>query len=378
MPHFLSLSLVCLLSSCGASTIPAGPIRARVVTADAQGFYPNKVVEFKYLQDVRHVDGVIAVMRGQSVLNLDAPDSDQISGDPNKIFVKNGSQVHTDTFVDQHNVINAKNFDSLAMLSTYYAFEQIVDFWITNYDFTLQEIGKFNIYYDPQVQTKVDSATATITQRLNASYFPGLGDLFVWKTSRLEDIPFKMNPAVLGHEFGHKIFDIRFAHKSANFVYGQGASVNSLIQLKGINEGLADFMSWLFIQNVTLFTRSLDVEAFQDRIVPVAWTSASLLKDPSICVGSFYCKGSVLNSALHELSLAQNMSPLKVGTAMLQALPKFASDWQRYLSSDNFDYFYLLNRIANELAGNEKTLACTIFKKWFDDSINQAGLAKCL
>lgn len=371
-----SLFLLLSLGACGRSKEDLGPIRAKVVNANSSGF-AYEVVTFKYLQDVQHADGIIAAIRGGAALNAEGSVEDLISGDPNRIYSKKGNQVYVDYFVDKDGVVVAKNFDSLAMLSLYYSFEQIVDFWVTNYDFRLEEFSKFNVLYDPQLQVEKDNIKATATQRLNASYMPGLGDFFVWKTSRIEKIPLKMNPIVLAHEFGHKIFDMRFAKSNFEFSHSSNSSKEAAEALSGINEGLADFMAWLFLPKLEFLQKTLDAKVFEERIVPVAWTSKALTKNQKVCEGGFYCKGSVLNSALIELATDKTMTVSKVGTAMLAALPKFAKDWEQHRSDTEFDYYYLLNRIAAELAASEKTLACTIFNKWFDDSINQTGLKSC-
>ncbi len=369
MRSLLLLFLFSILTFCGDKK-SVSSLRAWVLTWNGDRI-EYKVVDFKYLSNVKNMDGSLASIKGHSVVDFDAEEGDLISGDPDKVFSRKGTPVNIDYIVD-NGIIVAQNNDSIAMLSLYHDYEQIVDFWINEYQFTLKEIGKFNIHYDPAVSTNSHNFKFTATARLNAAYFPGLGDFLFFKTSPKEAIPIKMNAAILAHEFGHKIFDIRFANKDTNFT--KNNSKAAMTQLKGINEGFADFASWLYIQKANVYIDSLNTKNFQDRSLPVSWTSSQLEKNPSICAGGFYCKGSILTSALYQLAKDPSMTNQEVGNATLNALIKFREDWELHKNDDSFDYYYLLNRIVNEIPASKHSLACSIFNKWFDDSVNSSGL----
>ena len=358
-----------MIISCSEEKIPS-KVKAKIVAYNSSGLN-YEVVEYKYLTDPLHMDGQIAAIRGGSIINADLTNTDVIHGNLDKIFLKKGSQVRIDYTVD-NGVIHAENFDSLAMLTLYYNIEKIVDFWIEKYNFTFKQIPKFNIHYNPTIQKKDNGITLSLTDRLNAAYFGGIGSILSFKTSSLENLPFNMNPAILSHEFGHKIFDIVFAQEK--FDVDSAKSEKALEQLSGINEGWSDYAAWLFVQRVDLFTQSLDVKLFKDRIVPVSWTSSKLLDNPEICDGKYYCKGSILASALYELANDPVLSKEKVTFAVLDAFIAFRDDWKAHRNDDSFDYYYLLNRIVGQLSGPQKTKACTVFQKWFDDETNKEGL----
>jgi len=354
---------------CGDKKTPS-TTRAKILTLGESGI-EYKVAEFRHLTDVVHMDGTIATILGGSVIDYNLSLADVISGDPNRIFKRKGSTVHLDyTVID--GVITAQNQDSLAMLSVYHAFEGIVEFWTEQYHFTHKEIGKFKIHFDPSFAASSDDMKLTITPRMNASYFTGLGDFLLNKTSPNERIPIKMNPAVLAHEFGHKIVDILFVQKDPDFYSTK--SWQAQYKIQGINEGLADFFSWLYVQKTNLYTLSLDINSMRDRKIPVPWTMSQLRMDASLCTGRFYCEGSVLNSALYSLSKESAFTPQIVANATLRGLRKLRLDWQKYRDNDDFDYFYLLNRIVQELPAESQKTACSIFKKLFDDEVNQSGL----
>lgn len=354
--------------SCGKEPQYSNPIQAKIISLAAND-YEESIVTFKYLRDPRRMDGDIAQIRAKTILKLDQTSSDVLADDPETVFSKKGSAVDLD-FLVKDGVLIAQNFDSLSMLSLYYDFEQIVDFWLTNFNVTLQDLGKFNIHYEPEIEGVSDNYKVSIAIRLNAAFFSGLGDFLIFKTSRKEDLPFKMNLAILAHEFGHKMFDLRFAGKDPKAYLAEDAE--ALKDLQGINEGFSDFCAWMLVKKTNLFADS--GQLLNNRSLPVTWTSASLEVNPTQCNGGFYCKGSVLASALYELSLQEGMSPLQIGKFVFDALPEFSKDWQANKNNPNFDYFYLLNRILGQMPKSDQSKGCTVFSKWFDDDQNKDGL----
>ncbi len=362
--------LIILLSLCSCGKEPSfpSPIQAKIVVLGNAG-YEHSLVTFKYLRDPRSMDGDIAQIRAKTVLKLDQPASDVLSEDPEKVFSKKGSDVSLD-FLVKDGVLIAQNFDSLSMLSLYYDFETIFDFWHTNFNLTQQDIGKFNIHYEPKIEGVLENYKVSVAVQLNAAFFSGLGDFLIFKTSRREDLPFKMNLAILAHEFGHKIFDLRFAGKDPKFYMTENSKASR--NLQGINEGFSDFCAWMMVRRAELFVDSGTL--LNNRSLPVAWTTKKLAEDPSLCKGEFYCKGSILASALYELSLQEGMNPLQVGKLVFDALPDFAKDWQENKNNDKFEYFYLLKRILTQMNKNNQNKGCAVFLKWFDDAQNKDGL----
>ena len=103
-----------------------------------------------------------------------------------------------------------------------------------------------------------------------------------------------------------------------------------------------------------------------DRKLPAKWVQ-STEDHYSQCYGTFYCKGSILASALYQISQAAGQTPLNVATFVYQSLPKFRDDWITYGSDTDFGYQYLIKRIVEEAGASNKTIYCESFKVWFNE-----------
>ena len=88
-----------------------------------------------------------------------------------------------------------------------------------------------------------------------------------------------------------------------------------------------------------------------------------------------YCLGSVLASALYEVSQVGE-NPNEVGQTIYEALSGFAEDWAAHGSSPSFKINLLLNRIIAAAGTNGVETYCTQFKKFFDDP-NETGELQC-
>lgn len=364
----ICLSLLLFTNMCGKKDPDTN--KAKVIVYENDHF-EHKEVEFKYLTSFKKMQSPLFTFYGGTELDANIQE-DVIHSDPNKLFVKKGNKVKIDYYIENGTVIG-KNFDSIAMLSIAYSFEQIYDFW-GQYGFTHSDLGHANIYYNTKFVSKKKSRRITVTERLNAAYLNGYGDFLIFKSSDIEELPLKANIGVLAHEMGHLIFDLQFYQREMNFKeYG---SLRSKTQISGMNEGWADFSSWLLTRKESLlFTESLNTPSFQERRIPAAWTSSQLLNNLDLCHGTLiYCKGSILTSALYELSTTFTMSPEIVTQATLTSLRDLREDWKNIANGEKFDYYNLLNHIVRNLPQTKRVLACHIFRKWFDDSLNKEGL----
>ena len=95
------------------------------------------------------------------------------------------------------------------MLGTYYTYENVIAYWRQNLGLDLSDFGKLRLFHAPRI--KAESQGISITQKLNAAFFPGPRDFLLFRTSSYESIPLNINFGVMAHEFGHAIFDYKFA-----------------------------------------------------------------------------------------------------------------------------------------------------------------------
>ncbi|MBI2602449.1 MAG: hypothetical protein HYW48_05270 [Deltaproteobacteria bacterium] len=357
----LLVSLLFLSQSCDKPTA-SRPFKAKVVVSTEDG-YRWQELEFKYLQDPDRMRGDIGDIVGGVVFNI-IFDTDIVKEDPESLYSKKGGDVKTDYLLED-GVILAQNMDTLAMFSLYKAFEICVDFWKDHFGLSLEDQKPSRLLYDPQYFFEVEGTRVSAVRKRNASYLLQTGDFMINKTSSTEHVPLKVNLAVLAHEYGHKIFNIQFARRDVTFYETKNKRAET--QLLGINEGWADFASWLLTQRAHEFEASIPALG-KERSLPVSWTNSQLIKEGgAICGGQYYCKGSLLASSLYELSQMGTWDAMTVGKHVFDALLTFRDDWEAHKNEETFDFYYFLIRIVNEFEEGERAGVCTVFKKWFDD-----------
>jgi len=357
----LSLLILSFLVSCAYPEDDASwPIRAEIVASE-NGVYQLREVAFQTLTNLQHMRGTIGALQGGASLNVLADIAEIIKSDkPDDIYQERGKPVNLD-FLTRDGLVIPKNFKSMEMLGLYYAYERTILYWRDVMGIDFEQNGYPSIYYNPSFTASEQGQKTEVVLALNAAYLSGAKDFWFFKTSRREKIPVKMNYGVVAHEFGHYIFDKFFAEFDSLF-YESDFELNSS-QLSGINEGISDFLSFLVTESVDEFAASLD-ELGNFRRMPVAWRLNTL--EDSGCEGGFYCKGSLLASALHEIATTTSSSPLEVGEVVLAALPLFRDDWIIHRNTVLFDYDRLLNRLIEVASPSRKDDYCRIFLEWFN------------
>ncbi|MCX6130105.1 MAG: hypothetical protein NTX25_13700 [Proteobacteria bacterium] len=338
---------------------PSYPIVARIMSSqDAD--YELRDVTIDSLQDLDSMSGDFGTLKGQASLNLDA-DFNEImaSADPSAIYRDHGRTVHTDYLV-KNGVIIPQNFQTMEMLGLYYSYQRTVRFWEQHLDFSFARDSPPSLFYNPQLFSEADGEPMELSTTMNAAYLPSVQDFWFFKTASRERVPVKMNFGVIAHEFSHYIFDAQFAQFDPN-IYKAQLHLNEFF-LAGLNEGLADYFSFVVTGSVAEFAASLP-ELDQQRRLPVAWTLSKAYLGS--CTGSFYCQGSVLASALYEIAQAVDPSGIPTAQVLLRALPDIRRNWLAHRDQDLVDFSLVLSPIL-EQAGLDREVYCQSFKKWFD------------
>lgn|GEM_PF-1872700 len=361
-------SVMCLqLFSCTASTDSSGlaaPFRAKIVAHDSTG-YSLQTVTFKTLTDVDSVVGTYAYLSGNSIIDAQAElSANTVVGD-DSLYIDPGSDLRIDYSVDEDNVVIPRNFDSMDALAIYYTYESVLDYWITNFGFTVADFGRLRLQYAPRIQMRNQNSQISQAIKLNAAFLPGSRDFLMFRTSALESVPFNLNLGVIAHEFGHAVFDYKFAGKDATF-YDADSDISD-DNLSGMNEGLSDYFSFMMTGRTIDFAES-DSSFSLERVPPVSWKLSTLQStiDAGGCNGSYYCKGSILASALHELAVGKQMGLLPIGKLAYEGLEQMRSDWLAHRDDGTFDYHFLLNAILEQATSEQQQTMCTVFTKWFD------------
>ena len=315
-------------------------------------------MSFQTLKDPIRMQGDYGSILGGASLNLDTNVEEIIiSGDPKSIYRQSGSNVSLNISV-KDNIIYPLDLESMEMLGLYHAYEKTVDFWSQQLGLDFEEFP--SLYYNPRASSESDGTNVSVTINLNAAYLSGAKDFWFFQTSPLELIPVKMNYGVVAHEFGHYIFDRFFANFNP-LVYETDIYSNSY-KLSAINEGLADFLSYLTTESVNEFGASLKNLA-DERTLPVAWNLSDLRRP--ICTGSFYCEGSVLASALFEAMQDTQLDRVAMTEIILGSLDEFSVTWEENRNTQEFNYHYIINAILNQLNNdsNQQKFCTRFFRK---------------
>ena len=353
------LLLAC--TGCAPLSDNAGaPFKAAIVTS-VGGQYQLTTVSFATLTDMRHMQGTIGAIVGAGSLDLTAEANDVIKSQDPAHLVKNAGSAVAVNFCVRAGISYPMDFGSMEILGLYYAYEKTVTFWQDTYQLPPVD-PKPRLYYDPDVTYNDGKSSIEGLLKTNAAYMPATNDFIFFKTSRVEKFPVKINLAIIGHEYFHYIFHRKFAAMDAS-IY-EAENLASSDQLDGINEGLADFFAFLVTGNTTEYGESI-ASMRDQRSMPVPWTLSTLPDAP--CAGSYYCKGSILASALHEIATSFAYRPTDVGAVVLAALEPFRNDWLKTRDTEDFDYDVFLNRLLQPLGQKDRSQYCGVFRKWFDD-----------
>ena len=351
----------------------SGPFTAHIIATDGSN-YDFRDVTFSTLTNLDNVEGEVTSVLGDAALNADAGIDEFIS--PNaqdSIYLEKGKRVRLD-YLLKDGVVYPKNFDSMAMLAMYYNYEKTVLFWQENLNLDLSAFGLLRMFYAPRVKRQVEGISVEGSIKINAAFLPGPRDFFFFKTSPVENLPINMNFGVMAHEFSHAIFDYQFAEMDAT-VYETDFE-QSQTRLRAVNEGVADYFSYMVTQRVEEFGDSLESLGTY-RTLPVSWTISNV--GSSGCLGGAYCEGSLLASALYEVVVIGKQDPVVVGLHVFNALPLLRTSWLDTRDNDSFDYHYILNDILDQVAGANQDISpyCQAFFKYFDSSDLQRKLTRC-
>jgi hypothetical protein len=374
-----------ILAGCSSPKDQPGLVKARLFTSTPSG-YQLETVSFSTLESAGSLSSPLLELRGKAVLSIDDDIEERISSEnPEKFYSSRGGIVRTD-YLLKNSVVYPKTFSDMANLAIFYNFELTYSYWVKNLGLNTAGFGRTTIYNNPTIKFSSDQVIGSIEPKFNASFVQGLRDFWFFKESTKADIPIKMNLAVLAHEFTHSIFDLYFAEKKVDFYTmprkdsddikidtTYGIDYDNDFLLSGINEGLADFFSWLVTGRASELGASIASMA-QTRVPPVNFKLSTYRFD---CGDSFYCLGSLLNSALFEIANAPDgVERIQLGKYILLALQSFRQDWiaEKSDTSNAFtmDMDKFVERIvAEEPNADKRTKMCTIFKSWFDSMQGQ-------
>lgn len=282
------------------SAVPQAPFSAQVVALVAPSnpalpaAFEIGPKTFATLQNLENLDGWFVQMhfggslKAKTILGSIVSDGFFSGGEsPNlRYSVKNGVVVPAD-------------YLSLAMLSAYYQFDVVASGLSGIYGIqpgalaAAQREKKYSVLLEPSIELETAGVSGKISGKRNAAFVPGYGQFVLFERSRAEKVPLAANLQVIAHEFGHAIFDYTFFDNS----FSSSSQYAGNFVIAGLNEGMADFTSFLYTGSADVLSGSLSgIAAVGERNFanpPFTISSVS-----SGCSGSFYCLGTLFASSM--------------------------------------------------------------------------------
>ncbi len=324
----LFTALGVFLGSCSAA--PEKKRAGEKITADVLSFAntgldsPAKAPSFEYGPKTFALIDDLESLKGEGLSMLQGGDLELFERTgtifSNAFFVGGNKPVLEYRLAD--GVVKPKSSKSLAMLSSMYQFDTLVNelekiSGISRSEFK-NKFGDFQVLFQPSIVLNADGEEIRKYETTNAAYVAGARQFALFKTSESEKIPLSFNPQIISHEFGHSIFEYSFfdgkyqtcslANASAEENLFKGRLELEYI-VRGINEGFADFVSFVWTGSSNILEASLGKSKETDErnfhLTNIDYDSIGF--ESSTCKGQFYCVGTLWAKALLDVYQGLNL-----------------------------------------------------------------------
>jgi len=308
----------------------SGLFRADVVTLDSGSVQtPSDVPKFIY--------GTQTFPRLTDINNLSGPRLKVLQGGDLEIQETAGSVITSSQFSGYttpnleyrvvEGVVKPLNNKSLTLLSAGFQFDTLINkieaLTGLREDEFFQGFQEFNIIYHPAVKLQISDEQIRKYETTNAAYIAGVKQFALFTSGKDERVPMAFNPQIISHEFGHAIFEKTFfdnkyercaigTYKEQKIFPGR---LESEFVIRGINEGFADFVSFVWTGSSNILQASLgDSVNTRER----DFSSADFdyrdfsFEGTDVCRGRFYCIGTLWAKTLFEVYKSRSLDPKNV------------------------------------------------------------------
>ena len=304
--------------SCSDQDKASSPYQAYVMYLDKSKstigtpHYSLGAQELTDLADISNLEGSYFSIREGGILEVEVNDSGVMVADK---FEK-GSTPNI-RYKLSNGVVIPKDYNSLVMLSVFYQFQEIFTHLEEYTGVVPQDIvsqadrNKLSIWYEPMVTNRQENNSSSSVSKLNAAYLQGSKQFVLFQRSSLERVPIAANLSVLAHEFGHALFEYVFY---GNQYDPDKDGVFEIDPLFGINEGFADYISYIYtgVSNILGSSFLFAEDYIQRDFIQTTFTYDTMRikistggKDTestlrNYCTGGYYCYGTLLARSFYE------------------------------------------------------------------------------
>ncbi len=239
MRRVLWVSLATLLA-CGPN--PPAPVKVMAIVPNASGTYETQQVELTTVTNLTAMQGSVVTFVGGTRVTIDPNDplqaslTDKSDSQLYDILVKEKGADPRGNFINRAEVYWPGDYHTWAMVSTFYNFERSFTYFTDIYDGKkVDELQHQKVLYDTELRI---NSPDPLTD--NALYLSLIKAFVVVPPKNSQLVPLAFNIGVIGHEFAHKVFNVRaFGDVSyAPYLSWNGSSFNLM---RSLDEGLADF-----------------------------------------------------------------------------------------------------------------------------------------
>lgn len=356
------MRLLLLLAVLGASCAPGPDIDPAEHdqylvydwNADAQVYelHPSTI---RTLEDPRAISGTVAELRGGGSLIITNTDPQTKEDFASLLEVRKDKTPRAEYFVDD-DVVVPFDVDTQLMVTLYHHLERAEDFFVGQ---GVEPVGRLKTYYFPQF--------AIFGLRLplltdNAAYAPTLDAFLIPPTVFLvDDVPLSANRGVIVHEYGHAVFNrlVFGGDRAPEPTWDKTFPADAALQLRSLDEGLADVFGALATQDPNFIAPSISLEAFgldRDLRVERVWDSAlqtEIDESDSAAGPNPYLLGSVIASAIW--ATRDFLDDDTVASTTLGAMRAIA------VPGPDFRLVDFLNAWLDQLDAEPRGAACALF-----------------
>ena len=212
----------------------------------------------------------------------------------------------------EEGAIVPRDYTTLALLSAFYQLEQVFlnleSLLGVAADTFLSINGKMKVLFEPSIVLRSGDTSAEVVIKLNAAYVPGDKQFVLFRRSAVEEVPIGLNLQVIAHEFGHAAFEQAFFKNQ----FDECSRFAREHDIKGINEGFADVLSWASTGSADVLRGSFSIPEIADarNFSNLKFSYDDLFDnfgtEEKKCDGGIYCIGTLFASGI--LKAHQRMS----------------------------------------------------------------------
>ncbi len=307
------------LVGCVDESVPSGPVLAEVVVVgdvDPDSGTTRFELGTRELRTLKNLGNLqfqnFQVWRGGTITARDI-DGDTVVGGR----FEDGERASLRYRVE-NGAVRGRDYSSTIMLSAASAMEtamaSMTDLVGVSIDDLVAEHGPFEILFEPVIRTRAGAGGSRIRMKANAFYLARAHQFGLARRSGKENVPLAANPVVLGHEFGHALFEFLFwggLSPDCKTSTDPHAWLEEQFSMNGLNEGFADFFAFAHTGATNPLFGAFNDAGEQVAVRGMVGPEFAFkdIKAENVCKQSYYCVGILFSRSLYQAFLDLDNDP---------------------------------------------------------------------